>query len=270
MVLGASETLGLLEPAGKEYPAQLQEILDTTGHCYEVLNAAVVGMSLPAIHYTWDHFWREFKPGIVVVYPSPVFYLGDKAPRPPNKASLSNKELDHWPELSFRPRLLFRAKELIVVPSVIQTRRVRRKIAQSVKMIPADSIWKQVPIDRLELFKSDLSSLVEDIRATGSTVVLVTHAHIFSDPITEDEQDLLQAWRSFTPRAEANVLVNFDLASAQATRNLTDSLGVKFVDAQKALSGKKEFFGDFVHFLPAGSAAMARLIATAITADAKQ
>src|SRR5690242_9136044 len=47
MVLGASETFGLYERDGHEYPAQLRDSLRSRG-CFEVLNAAMAGMGLKA------------------------------------------------------------------------------------------------------------------------------------------------------------------------------------------------------------------------------
>src|SRR5882672_8433158 len=45
MTLGASETFGLYESPGHEYPAQLSNVLREPG-CYEVVNAAIFGLTV--------------------------------------------------------------------------------------------------------------------------------------------------------------------------------------------------------------------------------
>ena len=48
MAIGSSETFGTGTTLGQEYPAQLQDSLSIQG-CYQVLNAALVGMGLRAM-----------------------------------------------------------------------------------------------------------------------------------------------------------------------------------------------------------------------------
>ena len=77
MVLGASESFGLYESDGKEYPAQLSVMLNRHG-CYEVINAAVAGMTVRTIGSFWDNWASRFRPATVVIYPTPAFYLADR------------------------------------------------------------------------------------------------------------------------------------------------------------------------------------------------
>lgn len=264
MTLGASETFGLLEPSGDEYPAQLERLLRSGGSCFEVLNAAVAGMSLPAIRYTWSHFWRQFTPDFVVVYPSPAFYLGDTPPQPPSPRGL-RPGTDAWPPLSLKPRLIHRAKEAIEFPSIIQRQRVRRKLENELNRIGKDSIWTTVPSTRLVQFGVDLEALVSEIKVTGATPVLMTHARRFPLRPDESDEDLLQAWRSFSPRAEPAVLIAFDTAAARVTRELARRTTVRLVDVDRCLSGQRALFGDPVHFTSEGARRVAELLARDIT-----
>src|SRR6188768_3430358 len=78
IVLGASEAFGLYEAAGHEFPAQLGERLKDRR--FEVINAALTGLTLASsIHY-WESWVSRFKPAVVVIYPSPLFYLRDSPP----------------------------------------------------------------------------------------------------------------------------------------------------------------------------------------------
>ena len=84
MVLGASETFGLYESKGNDYPAMLTGELKRNGNAaIEIVNAAVAGMSLPAMTVYWENWASKFKPSAVLVYPSSHFYLADTPPAPP-------------------------------------------------------------------------------------------------------------------------------------------------------------------------------------------
>src|SRR5262245_65881480 len=77
MVLGASETFGIYESDQKEFPAQVAGLLRAKGGSpkVEVINAAIVGMTVRSMIPYWRNWASQFRPKIVVVYPSPLFYL---------------------------------------------------------------------------------------------------------------------------------------------------------------------------------------------------
>ena len=81
MIIGASETFGLYESPGKEYPRQLAEILKASGQgCFEIVNAAMAGITLPTMKGYWNSWASRFGAQVVLIYPSPIFYLDEKAP----------------------------------------------------------------------------------------------------------------------------------------------------------------------------------------------
>lgn len=265
MTLGASETLGLLEPVDQEYPAQLAELLGRGDQCYEVLNGGVAGMSLPAISYTWSGFWRRFEPAIVVVYPTPAFYLGERPPQAPVAAAL-RQPAEASPGRGFSPRLWLRAKDAIEYPAAVQRIRVRRKVEAYERSVPSDSIWSRPPSNRLALFRTDLEQLVAAIKTAGATPVVLTHARRFAPNPAPSDRDAIYAWRSQVPRAGGTVLIDFDTAAARITKEVAVTQGVILVDVDCHLSGKREMFGDPLHFTAQGAQRVAELVANAIDA----
>jgi hypothetical protein len=257
MVLGASETFGISEPDGFEYPAQLSQRLNERG-CTEVLNAAVPGMALPQIRYTWNHYWRQFAPDYVLIYPSPIFYLSTHLSRGPRVDSLRNRVVTRSP---FRPRLVFLAHQAISYPEVIQRRRIARFTREALVGIPEDSLWRDVPNDRLALFVSDLDSLSGDVKRSGATPVLMTHAMRFTPKPHPADEDILAAWRQFTPRATSAVMIDFEGRAAAETRALAARRGLPLADIACALSGQRTRFSDFVHFTRDGAAIVADVAA---------
>jgi hypothetical protein len=257
MVLGASETFGISEPDGYEYPAQLSQRLNERG-CTEVLNAAVPGMALPHIRYTWNHYWQQFAPDYVLIYPSPIFYLSSHLSRGPRVEALRDGAAERTP---FRPRLVFLAHQAFSYPEVIQRRRVARFTREALAGVPDDSLWRDVPNDRLGLFISDLDSLSDDVRRAGATPVLMTHAMRFTPRPDPADSDILAAWRQFTPRATTNVMIAFEDRAAAETRALAARRGFPLADVACALTGQRARFSDYVHFTRAGAAIVADVAA---------
>jgi hypothetical protein len=262
MILGASESFGLYESEGHEYPAQLQDSLSKRG-CYQVVNGAIVGAGLQGIVRLWENYAAQFHPDVVVIYPSPGFYLGTAPPvwnAVPGKAAP-----DH--DLPFRPRLIEAFHNVWETPDFLQKRRLEKWLAADTVGKSPDWFFNGPPKDRLDAFSHDLDSLVKSIRATGAKPVLMTHAMRFSVPPVPEDQMLLMGWRRFSPRARPEVLLEFEVAAAQLIRDYAARENVPLIDIDKAISGHRELFGDFVHFTDEGSSVVAATITRGLIAS---
>lgn len=257
VVLGASETFGLYESPEKEYPAQLSSLLNSGG-CYEVVNAAVVGLTVRGIITLWQNWVARFSPAIVVVYPTPAFYLANSAPGYPGPAAQSTDA--PWWTL----RLLERAKDVFDFPDFIQRRRISRALAAATDHPPGWA-FDTVPVDRLRQFEEDLDRLTELIRQSGARPVLVTHATAFSRPPGAEDEDDLMALRLRVPKATVPVLLEFETLTAEATARVAARRNAALVDAASVMNGHRGWFAeDSVHFNDAGAGTLARLIANAL------
>jgi hypothetical protein len=265
-VMGASETFGYAESPGKEYPAQLADSLNRTG-CYEVINTAIVGLPTTGQIQLWENWVSRFEPSVVVIYVSPVFYLSNDPPKFPApkrggadpKGARASTASTH-----FEPRLLDRLHDHIHYPDFIQRRRVMRTIAQALAGKGDDWVFTSVPDDRLALFRSHLDSLVASVRAKGAVPVLVTHAMRFGDSINGEDEDLLRAWRQFTPRATEGVLIGFEREAAGTVRETAREREVPLADVANLMTGRTKWFADFVHFNDDGAGVIAGAIARTV------
>ena len=256
MILGASESFGLYEAAGREYPAQLAQALQKSG-CYEVVNAAVAGMSVRSMHALWTHWASRFQPHIVAIYPTPGFYLGSVSP-----SDVSTRRSPPHPSPWWTPRLMDRAVDRLEYPAFWQRRRVAGWLADARRGRPPSWLYQQVPEDRLRDFLDDLEALVLAVSASGARPVLVTHATAFHLPPKENEMEALYAWYASAPRATGLVPIEFEHAAAEGMRNLSRRHGLALVDAAARMYGRREWFArDLSHFSEAGAGAMADLIA---------
>ena len=258
-VIGASETFGYYESPGKEYPAQLADSLREKG-CYEVVNAAIAGMSLPAAIQLWDNWVSRFRPDIVVLYLPPAFYLSED---PPHFAEPTHEGASPVPS-RFALRLMDRLHDRIEYPDFIQRKRVAKSISREIAGKSDDWFFRTLPADRLALFRTHLDSLVTSIRATGAVPVLATHAMRFSDPPKASDADLLRSWRKFSPRATEDVLLAFERAAAVSTRELAHERGLPLADVADLMTGQTQWFADFTHFDDGGAGVAASVMARVI------
>jgi hypothetical protein len=258
-VMGASETFGYAESPGKEYPAQLADSLERTG-CYEVINAAITGLPTTGQIQLWENWISRFDPNVVVIYTSPAFYLSND---PPEFHGPYRGRSGAAPT-PFTPRIIGRLKDRINYPDFIQRRRVERKIAKAVGGEPASWVYREVPDDRLALYRLHLDSLVTSVRAKGAVPVLVTHAMRFGASMNEEDRDLLRSWRQFSPRATEAVIMDFERRAAGAVREVARNRNVPLVDAASVMTGHTKWFADFIHFNDTGAGIIAGVIARRI------
>jgi hypothetical protein len=274
IVVGASETFGLMESPGREYPRQLEDSLARRAALacpmpyrrrFEVLNAGFAGMGMPTIDQDVLHRLHRLKPDMIVVYPSAAAYLEENAPvaaRPDSSGSGAQLSWVRALHLRFVARLREQIKQII--PGVLKTRLRSMQTASEVHNQPAGWRFTSIPKDRLSRFDADLRHLVATIRAVGAIPILVTHANVFFGR-PEIDASALQAWEKFYPRATGPTLIAFDSSARASTLAVGTALHVPVVDAAARLaSGPREGFGDMVHFTDLGSAEMADVLASSI------
>ena len=261
MVLGASETFGLYESRNHEFPAQLNALLKEHG-CFEMLNGAIPGMTVRTLITYWKNWGSRFSPDIVVIYPTPAFYLANNSPDYPRAPSGPPPPGPPW----WTPRLIDRAHDVIHMPAFIQRRRVARWLAAT--PVPPGGVFTSLPKDRLDQFDTDLTTLTQLINASSARVILLTHATAFHYPASSVDDDQLNAWRFFVPKASAPLLLEFERRTADVTKQVAAEQSATVVDVASALNGYPEFFAeDYIHFSDRGAAEVAQILASAVLSD---
>ncbi len=257
---GASETFGLYETAGKEWPRQLADSLSGCGPNVQVANAAFAGMSLPTVRQDFERRLARLSPDMVVYYPTPMQYLYDL---PPSPAPPTTEVAPALPLFRSRalPRFRDAAKRGMPQPALDLLRRLDMWRARSATGARASNT---VEPERLERFERDLRGLVGVYRAAGAVPVLVVHANRFSDTTSVESRRLLTAWERFYPRYTGLAIVRFDRLAAERTVQVAKDSGLVAVDPRPALLATPGAFNDFSHFNDAGSAVVGGLTARAI------
>lgn len=261
MALGASETFGFTESDGKNYTSQLADSLRPHG-CYEVVNAGIMGITGPNLIRFWEHWAIRFHPAVVVVYPTPKFYLDEPAPSPLKPDSPHILARPPWWHL----RLIDHLHDRLAIPAVIQEWRTRRALARATAGRPASWFFTAVPMNRLEAFGKDLDSLLAVIRSAGAEPVVVAHATRYGASLSEADRRILLGWRLLTPRATEQTTLDFERASEGTLHGVVTARGAPLVNADSAMTGHPEYFVDSQHFTDRGAAVLAGLVARTIVA----
>ena len=253
-VSGASETFGLYESEGKQWPRQLSDSL--AAHCRRqvtVINSAVAGMSLPTVIQDLELRILPLKPEVVVYYPEPSGYLDTRVPRasPPRLGPPAT--LSPWRSRAL-PRLRNDVKNFLPA-RVLDYLRLR----DANRWRKADGGgFHTVPTDRLDTMELDLRKLVGVVRRGGSKLVLVVPHDRFTDTTSAGERGWLHSWERLVPLAPAPVLLDFSRLAIERVRAVAKDSGTAIVDPPFPTdSTRPSYFADAVHFTDKGSGLVA-------------
>lgn len=277
VLLGASETFGLYESPGKEFARQLEDSLNAllvargcTRRRFEVLNAALPGMSLPTIEQDLRNRVRRFGADVIVLYPTPAQYLVDEPPQPAAPDSSGRASLLS-PRGALHSRVVDRLRAQLkeLLPDVVATWLRRRDTEAQLRDKPANWRFASPPADRLALYDADLRQVIGTIRASRATPILMTHANRFMHAGPAD-RGMLVAWEKFYPRAPGSVIVAFDAEARDVTLRAAADSSVVVADVARQLARARasDVFADFSHFTDAGSAVVASALVSPVLSSA--
>lgn len=256
-VTGASESFGVFESAGQEWPRQLERLLNARGGepCFAVDNLAWPGLLVSTTRRHLPAMLAYAKPRVMVIYPSPTSYLfRDSAPE-------EQKTVERPPPENFQLRIVPRIETVAkrVIPESaqnwIRARQVRAGEASQ------KEIFDRVPERVITLYTQDLTLLVNDLRAAGVEPVLVTHATLFGRKVQDDVRPWLTTWRRFFPMLREDGFLDLENRANEAMRRVAAERRVALVDVAAQMPAGRQYFADFVHFTDQGATEMARLVA---------
>jgi hypothetical protein len=258
---GASEVFGLYESPDRELAPQLQARLSAAAPGrFEVVNLAAAGMSPPRIRELFERWAGRFQFDVVVLYPTPAFYLDVdppmrvSRPAPAARAAAGSRFSARLPD-----KLWSALREAL--PSRLQAAMKQVALERVRRAHPPDWVWSSAPRERVELFAADMSELIDVVTRTGATVVLATHANRFPSPPRAEDAAQMLGWIRFYPRASAECLLDMEDEANDAVRRLGRERGLTVVDVQAALGKEARHYADFSHFTDEGAARAAEALA---------
>jgi len=257
LCFGASETFGLYESDGREYPRELERKLNGLAgrEEFQVVNAAYPGESVYTANVRAPQLISEVHPRFALVYPTPADYIW----LPYLDASMKpSPATPRGPR--FELRVGERVKQLLktVLPWAMQTRLREREIRAGAAQF---SVMDTLPAENVRRFHDDVTSLIVTLRANGVVPVVVTHASAFASPQAAADRTMLTAWRKFYPMLKEEGFVDMERRMNDALRQIAAEQHVPLIDVAPHIPPSQHLFADFVHFTNAGAEVMAQKLA---------
>lgn len=270
--VGTSESYGLYESPGKEWPSQLQAILLTSK--YEVINASVVGLNLPSFDAYLKKHVLPFDPDIIVLVISPLVYVTtleraavEKSSSPRTERKIESRKVSVTRKLMKNIRSLPKIKQICKqalmdnFPGALKKYQVwntQRQVEEIERFrLNGRKPRNSVPDMYVERFHKELSILVESIRSQGVEVVLSTSPALISyDNISQYPEIFLDHRRffiEFSLTGMIDTIMKFNLVIAA----VAEEHSTMFVDSAALLEKSTEYFGDNVHYTDRGAAVVA-------------
>ena len=267
IAMGASETFGLYEAPDQEYPRQLERDLNSWigKDAFQVVNVAFAGETLPTAILRAPEIVEEIHPSYALIYPDLSSYIWMSVKTETGTASGSRASPASQARISFDSRLAGRVGNVLkqALPSAIQNelRKVsmRREIASRHYVV-----LERLPEDRVEHFRQDLHKLIATLRAHGVEPVLVTHATVFSKPLSESDHVPLTTWRKIYPMLKEEGFLDMEQRMNDVIRQTATDEHVSLIDADREMPHGTKYFADMVHFTTVGAGAMASILSNGL------
>lgn len=262
--LGASETFGVAETNGYEYPRQLERSLNASAppH-YQVVNAAIPGERLEDIVATLPATLRAVRPRYAVLYPTTATVAWTRAewdqlhPTPASK----NPPPEVWSRVRIHSRLATIVRDALPPAIVGWLHKSNIAAAEATRDVPPPT--SHLPPQNLEEFRSRLERAVAILEAADVKPILVTHATRFG-PNEEYRDSQIETFEQFYPVLTERGLFDAEHRMNDVIRAVGRAHGDPVVDAADRIAPGPENFADFFHFTDTGSSKMAALLRKAI------
>jgi lysophospholipase L1-like esterase len=259
---GASETFGLYEAEGQEYPRQLERELNSRvgRDVFQVVNVAYAGETVPTATLRVPEIVAQIHASYAIIYPSLAAYIWLPSVREEPVRSSAPTTDASYTQVRFEWRIAKRLRNLLkqALPSIVQTKLRQREIKEAATQYP---VMDRVPEENVLRFRGDLSRLVAALRAREVEPLLVTHATAFGKQLSESDRELLVSWRKFYPMLREDGFLDMEQRMNGEIRQVANQEQIMLVDAADEIPPGRKYFVDFSHFTTAGAEVMASLLA---------
>lgn len=278
--LGASESYGLYESPGKEWPAQLRTLLPSSK--YEVINVSVVGLSLSSYEAYLKKYVLKLEPDIVICLVNPLFYATGFEKKQtllvtaPNTGvrTTAKKPISLTRSITANSRCLPKLKQVfkqslqknfLTVLKRYQIWNLQKQINEAeLKNLGGLKPKDFVSAVSVTSFSDDLSRFVSFLQSRHINVLLSTYPALISRDNLSTYPDIFMDNRrffiGFSFSGMLDVLEKYNLA----IRDVATTQRIMFADCQSLIPKTDHYFGDNVHYTDQGASLVAQVIAEVI------
>ncbi len=270
--IGASESYGLYENKGMEWPAQMGRLLEND--TYEVINAATVGLAVKQFVPYINKYVKQLKPDVAILFIEPTSYVAarQREINHPEKKS-SNEILNLQAGISLPPikdHLRSLSKFTIAVkqfmPESIHQAYCRRDALKKVEAaerhyLNGNAPLDDVPFECLSEYRGDIEVLIERFRDEGITPILCTYPTLLAEDKTDEYFTTFMEGRRFVVELSIEGMICSVDELNEQNRQIAGDLGIPLVDLANLIPRNKEYFADNVHYTDKGACLVARTMA---------
>jgi lysophospholipase L1-like esterase len=260
--LGQSESFGLYEREGGEWPARLARLLSANHRDAEVINASVVGLGRDMRQRYIDKYVLPLRPDVLVLYfnvLSDASHRTEPARRGASAASPAPTLVSPrapLPSSRVLPKLSRRVRAAI--PDRIWNPVRAWRLARTVQQKELTTLGDRPPLDVLPpeaiaSFEHHLRAIISAQRERGVAPVLATYPTLGS--AANRSQHRLEFLTERVWHAEFSDLGMIDAAAKlnDTVRRVARELAVPMADLDAAIPKTAEYFADYVHYTDAGA-----------------
>lgn len=269
--VGTSESFGLYEREGGEWPARLRRMLRERHQDAEVLNASVLNLNRGNRERYIDKYVVPLRPDVIVLYLNVLSDATYRTPAPAGeapKASPPAASPSPGPVASrVLPKLKRAARRL--VPDALWRRFRTWSMARAVGRQQSAALRGRPPLDVLPAesvsrFEAHLTELISSLRDRGIAPVLATYPTLGT--VTNRDRYQLELLHERVWHVELSDLGMIDAAARlnDAVRRVARALRVPLAEADAALPKDDAYFADYVHYTDAGAERVAETVLAAL------
>ena len=268
--MGTSESFGLYEDNGKEWPAQLRRLLSPAAE-FEVINTSVVGLSFGQFKAYLERYVLKFHPDLVILYVNPYFCVSQISESLGKPLRLKNRETRGTISAGSRMRLL--VVKLRILPKIKQTLKKtvplgilkryqiwstsRQVNALEKSMLNGAGPLDTVPEEYLNSFRNNLSQTVQFLTERHVEVILSSYPVLISKENLKKYPEIFLDNRRFCVELSFNGMIEAPHQFRSVIHSVANDLGVGYVDNFTYLPKDIKYFGDNVHYTNQGARVVA-------------
>jgi len=253
---GASETLGLYEDEGKEWPAQLERQLKNVDTNIEVLNTSFYGLGYTFRNITrrYESFWKAYDPDFFIIYANPSSYIYDSKDSDDSKGkTVDKKTIKEKKSIAADFRIIDKIKNAYrkYIPQRFLNMKDKRKAAREIKINLKKDKRRILPLSEAESRMQEDILRLRDLCKKNRTVLILS-SHI----MRLDPQEMFKSRVGSPQLTEAEIIRNYYVLNS-CLKKMARKENIVFVDNMTLCKATTSNFADGVHFTNKGAATIA-------------
>ncbi len=266
---GASETFGLYETPGNDWPRQLERALGGPDAHAEVLNVALAGMSLHQRVAHFEHRIVSLQPDLVILMLEFPSYAG----LTPEKIILRNAGRQQTPddraahpvEIAQSIRALSKLKHSVLPKLPQNAQDLFRAVELRLKLMNLEGTLGHDFRSLRDLKQVELDAFEADVRRFYEIAVQHGISLIVASPAMWDGDEQLLLFYTSWPYIDESWIQAARRQFPETARRIAGEKGFPFVDLSAAVAGREPvLMKDEVHFSDEGARVVADVLAAEI------